>query len=221
MPKVFVSYRREDSAYPAHRIYQELTNHFGVESVVFDVDTIPLGVDFRRHLQDQVSTCDILLAVIGDRWLETLNQRLDDPRDYVRIEIQAALQRGIPVIPVLVGNASVPGEGHLPAELADLAYRNAAEVRAGGDLANHVKRLVGGVERLLADQVQRAGEERLKAEAESKRPAGKDGSRRLQKDGRQRARQEVQRAAELDQRKEAEEAKRKAQQEIEQAQAER
>ena len=94
MPKIFLCYRREDSKWPAQRIYNNLADHFGPESVVFDIDTIPLGADFREYLNKEVSKCDILLAVIGDQWLEILKQRLDQPNDFVRIEIQAALKKG-------------------------------------------------------------------------------------------------------------------------------
>lgn len=151
MPKIFICYRREDSAYPAHQIYGILANHFGPESVVFDVDTIPLGVDFRKHLNEEVSKCDILLAVIGDKWIEMLKQGLDEPNDFVRIEIKAALGREIPVVPVLVGNASVPNEKNLPSEIAGLAYMQGAEVRAGPDLKIHLKRLIDGLENLLPE----------------------------------------------------------------------
>ena len=130
MPKLFISYRREDSAYPAHQIYKDLAKRIGASNVIFDVDTIPLGTDFRDYLSQEVSKCDILLAVIGDQWTKILNQRLDETNDFVRIEIQAALERQIPVVPVLVGTASVPGEDDLPPELSGLVYRHAAEVRA-------------------------------------------------------------------------------------------
>jgi hypothetical protein len=142
MPKIFISYRREDSAYPAHQIYREIVDHFGPESVVFDVDTIPFGTDFREYLNEEVSNCDILLAIIGDQWLEILNKRLDEANDFIRIEIQTALERQIPVIPVLVGNALVPKEKSLPPELAELAYRQATEVRSGINLGSHLNRLI-------------------------------------------------------------------------------
>ncbi|WP_320042265.1 SUMF1/EgtB/PvdO family nonheme iron enzyme [uncultured Desulfobacter sp.] len=151
MPKIFISYRREDSAYPAQQIYKELADRFGANNVTFDVDTIPLGADFREYLNNAVGKCDILLAVIGDQWTRILNERLDQPNDFVRIELTAALERQIPVVPVLVGKASVPGERDLPPELSDLAYRNAAEVRAGSDFDSHLRRLVNGLDRLLSE----------------------------------------------------------------------
>jgi len=83
MTKIFICYRREDSKWPAQWIYNDLMNHFGSESVVFDVDTIPLGTDFREYLNNQVSKCDILLAVMGDQWIELLKRRIDQPNDFV------------------------------------------------------------------------------------------------------------------------------------------
>lgn len=166
MAKIFICYRREDSAYPAQQIYGDLTEHFGSESVIFDIDTIPFGIDFREYLNMEVSKCDILLAVIGDQWIGILKQRLDEPNDFVRIEIQAALERDIPVVPILVGKASMPIEKNLPTELARLAYRNAAEVRAGPDLQTHLKRLISGLDRLIAEREQKDAEKehRLKVE---------------------------------------------------------
>lgn len=175
MAKIFICYRREDSAYPAHQIYRDLSDHFGSESVIFDVDTIPIGTDFREYLNNQVGECDILLAIIGDQWIEILKQRLSDPKDFVRIEIQAALERDIPVVPVLVGKALMPSEENLPPELAGLSYRNATEVRAGTDLQTHVKRLIEGLDRLLAGSNVR--DYRKRQEAQSK-PREKSKARR-------------------------------------------
>ena len=117
MPKFFICYRREDSEYPAQWISQELISQYGPDSVVFDVDTIPPGADYRGYLRNQVGKCDALLAIIGDRWLEILRDRSEDPNDFVRIEILAAMEKQIPVVPVLVGRAQVPSEDELPSEL--------------------------------------------------------------------------------------------------------
>ena len=104
--RVFISYRRDDSADVAGRIDDRLAAHFGRENVFKDVDSIPPGVDFRKHLHAAVSGCDLALVVIGRDWLDARdeegNRRLDDEADFVRIEIEAALGRGIPVVPALV-----------------------------------------------------------------------------------------------------------------------
>jgi hypothetical protein len=146
MLKVFINYRRDDSNYAASYINNALCDHFGRDNIIFDVDSIPLGSDFRQYINDQVSQCDVVLAVIGDCWLSLLDQRRDDPQDYVRIEIEAALNRDIPVVPVLVDEAIMPGEEDLVPEIAVLAYRTASEVRGGKDLNDHLTRLIKDIE---------------------------------------------------------------------------
>jgi TIR domain-containing protein len=152
MTKIFISYRREDSSYIANMIYEKLEQHFGVDSVFFDIDSIPLGTDFRKRISDSVGKCNVLLAIIGDSWINSVdnqgNKRLTNPADFVRIEIESALKRDIPVIPVLVGKARMPSTTGLPAGLQDFAFRNAAEVRAGRDLQQHLARLVKDIESL-------------------------------------------------------------------------
>ena len=154
MPTIFISYRREDNSDAAGRIYDRLAQHFGAGSVFFDIDTIPFGVDFREHIHEYVAKCDVVLVVIGDNWLCTDdegNLRLNDAKDFVRIELEAALQRDIPVVPVLVGNAQVPSQNELPQSLHDLAFRNAAEVRSGTAFQGQIERLIRGIEDLQAD----------------------------------------------------------------------
>ena len=102
-----------------------------------------------------MSKCDILLVIIGDNWLcvdDNGQSRLENPADFVRIEIEAALNRDIPVIPVPVGNANIPRENQLPAVIKDLSYRNAAEVRAGTAFKGHIERLIQGIDSILAEK---------------------------------------------------------------------
>jgi formylglycine-generating enzyme required for sulfatase activity len=158
MSKLFVSYRRDDSADLTGRLHEKLEGHFGPGTVYMDINATPLGVDFRKHFADEVNQCDVLLAVIGDRWLDAAYQdgpkkdtrRLDDPQDYVHIEVRSALARGIPVVPLLVGRSAMPREVDLPDGLKELAYRNAAVVRSGLDFHGQVDRLIRGLEQLLA-----------------------------------------------------------------------
>ena len=149
MPSVFISYRRDDSRDQAGRLYDHLVEQFGQELVFKDVDSIPLGSDFRAVLTERVAACDVFLAIIGDAWLSIAGpggiRRLDDPGDFVRIEIEAALGRKIPVIPVLVGSSSVPKAEELPESLRELAYRNAVAVRPNPDFQHDVERLIRGV----------------------------------------------------------------------------
>jgi len=148
--KIFISYRRRDSADVVGRIYDRLTLHFSKEKVFKDVDAMPLGVDFRQYVDEIVGNCDILIAVIGDQWLNmegpTGKRRLDDPRDLVRIEVESALKRGIPVIPVLVQDATMPSEDDLPVSLKGLVYRNGIPVRWDPDFHKDVDRLISGME---------------------------------------------------------------------------
>ena len=130
--RIFISYRRADSAGYAGRIYDRLAAHFGKESIFMDVDTIQAGLDFVDVLENAVQSCDVLVAFIGRQWLnitdEDGNRRLDNPQDFVRIEVAAALSRGIRVIPVLVDGTSMPDSDQLPNDLELLARRNAVPV---------------------------------------------------------------------------------------------
>jgi len=150
MPKIFISYRRQDSIETTGRIYDQLAGQFGSENVFMDVDAIPPGVDFRKHLHDAVAGCDVFLAVIGRDWLKRRGllrkRRLDDPGDFVRIEIEAALQRDIRVVPVLVRDATMPGPRDLPKSIWRLAVRNAVPVRAGRDFRTDITRLIRALE---------------------------------------------------------------------------
>src|SRR5262245_36862704 len=108
--KVFLCYRRDDRAAFAGRVQDRLVQEFGRDLLFMDVDAIPLGVNFATALRDAVAKCEVLLAVIGPHWLDARDdagaRRLDDPYDYVRIEIGAALQRNVPVIPLLLDGRS-------------------------------------------------------------------------------------------------------------------
>lgn len=149
--KIFISYRRDDSSYATTAIFDQLTRHFGSASVFMDVTSIPVGVDFNNYLTSWIHACDVVLVVIGERWLgvkqDTNTRRLDDPRDFVRVEIEAALDAGIPLVPVLVG-AQMPRPSDLPESLRALTYRNAVFIDAGRDFASHIAQLILALERL-------------------------------------------------------------------------
>jgi formylglycine-generating enzyme required for sulfatase activity len=151
---IFVSYRREDSQHQTDRLCDYLGARFGAGQVFQDVDRMPLGLDFRRVLTEKVAACDVFLAVIGDAWLSVSgssgSRRLDDPRDFVRIEIEAALKRDIPIIPVLVSNASVPHAEELPESLRELAYRHGIRIRPNPDFRHDVERLIRGIEDVVS-----------------------------------------------------------------------
>jgi hypothetical protein len=131
--KVFINYRRDDSSATAGRLHDRLARQFGQKNLFMDVDNMPAGIDFVTYLNTRVEACDLFLAVIGPDWLDakspTGSRRLDDPEDYVAVEIAAALRRDIPVIPVLIDGARVPQSDELPEPLKPLVRRHAVEVR--------------------------------------------------------------------------------------------
>jgi hypothetical protein len=130
--RVFISYRREETAYAAGWLFDRLVDHFGRSQIFKDVDSIELGDDFVSVITTAVASCDVLLAVIGHRWVTITDdlggRRLDDPDDFVRLEIEAALARDIRVVPILVDGASMPHVDELPPGLADLTRRQALEL---------------------------------------------------------------------------------------------
>lgn len=146
MSKILISYRREDSADVTGRIYDRLIQQFGREAIFKDVDSIPFGVDFRIHLDQQVAKCEVFLAVIGRDWMRAGGSkgksRLEDPKDFVRLEIESALRHQTLVIPVLVSGASIPPAERLPATLQDLSYRQSIAVRSDPDFHRDMDRLI-------------------------------------------------------------------------------
>jgi hypothetical protein len=150
---IFVSYRRSDSADIAGRIYDRLIGKFGKGPIFKDVDSIPLGLDFKEYLDMKVGECDVFLAIIGDEWVNASdskgNHRLDDPTDFVRIEIESALERKIPVIPLLVRDAHMPREDDLPSSLRKLVYRNGTPIRSDPDFHRDMDRLIAALEKYV------------------------------------------------------------------------
>jgi hypothetical protein len=129
---IFISYRRDDTEGEAGRLFDDLVRSFGEDSVFMDVAGINPGMDFRKAIDDNVANCGVLLAIIGPAWSSIKNadgaRRLDDPNDFVRLEIASALAREVAVIPVLVHDAKMPRPEDLPENLKDLAFRNSVEV---------------------------------------------------------------------------------------------
>jgi hypothetical protein len=131
--RIFLNYRRSDSAPRAYRLYDGLVARFGADRVFMDIDDIPPGVDFKRIVDAALDDCAVVLALIGSNWLDTADEdgrrRLDQPGDPVRRELEAALAReGLPVIPVLFEQTEMPEPGELPESLAPLARRNAVQL---------------------------------------------------------------------------------------------
>ncbi|MBP9100766.1 MAG: SUMF1/EgtB/PvdO family nonheme iron enzyme [Nitrosomonas sp.] len=132
MAKIFINYRRKDSAPYAGRLYDRLASHFGHDHVFMDIDQIEPGEVFDQVIQDKLKAVQAAVVLIGPRWLDIAEangqRRLDDPDDWVRLEIAALLERGIRVIPVLVGGATLPKSMQLPECLVPLTRRQAIEI---------------------------------------------------------------------------------------------
>jgi hypothetical protein len=148
---IAISYRREDSTSVAARLHDRLRAEFGKENVFMDFDSIPYGVDFREHIKRTLERADVVVAVVGPGWLgaqKEASRRIDDPSDFVRLEIAGALQRGIPVIPVLVDDTPMPKPDMLPPDMQTFAFRNALILDTGIDFHHHADRLVAGIRQL-------------------------------------------------------------------------
>lgn len=165
---IFVSYRRDDSSGHAGRLFDRLVHHFGKDRIFMDIDNIEPGEDFVTVIENAVGSCEILIAVIGRHWISSPEESrwLENPNDFVRLEIGAALNRDIRVIPVLVQKAIMPKSQDLPDELSRLSRRNALE------LSDHrwqfdVDQLIGALERILAAREE--ARQRTEQEAEERR----------------------------------------------------
>ncbi len=156
MPRIFISYRRSDAAGDAGRLADHLYRRFGAARVFLDIDTIDPGADFARVLLASLQQTAAMLVVIGPRWTSLCDaggmRRLDDPRDFVRLEVEAALGRSIPVVPVLVQGATMPREEDLPESLAPLVTRQVValdheEFHADAErLCDRLATVIGSVE---------------------------------------------------------------------------
>jgi len=187
---IFVCYRRDDSSGHAGRLFDKLVDQFGEDRIFMDIDTIEPGEDFVTVIENAVGSCEILIAIIGRDWLSSAGKTsrlLDNPNDFVRVEIAAALKRDIRVIPVLVQRATMPKPQDLPDDLARLSRRNAVEL---SDLRwhNDVDQLISVMERILAkreearrlaETARQAEEERQRLEEEERRRAEEETQLRL------------------------------------------
>lgn len=151
--QIFISYRRDDSAGYARAIYDQLVQHFSKERVFMDVDAIEPGLAFDEAIKRAMDQSEVLLVVIGRRWIDMQagpGPRINDPKDFVHLEIAAALSRNIRVIPVLLDGASMPTEAELPEPLRALARRNALEVR-NSRFSSDSERLIAAIRKALGE----------------------------------------------------------------------
>jgi len=169
MPKLFISYRRADSQTFTERIHDRLATAFGEDSVFQDVDSIRMGADFRVALRQAVESCDIVLVMIGSQWAtltdEQGRKRLMNPADFVRIEVESALDSQKIVIPVVVEGATMPTTEDLPSSMHELLFRNAAKIRHNPDFNRDMQRLIEQIQLHDVDITQ----QRVTKEAERQR----------------------------------------------------
>jgi hypothetical protein len=161
MAKIFISYRREDSASISGRIYDRLVARLGPHDIFKDVDNIPAGVNFGAYIQDSLRQCTVALVIIGRHWLDAQAEegarRLDDPQDWVRQEVETAFLLGLTVIPVLVEGAQLPRAVALPSSLQQLPMINSMQVRADPDFTHDMGRLLVAIEHAIAMRAPRQG----------------------------------------------------------------
>jgi hypothetical protein len=151
-PMLVISYRRLDTRWIAGRILDRLEAYFGNDSVFIDIEDMPPGVDFREHIDLMLQRCDVLLALIGPQWTGPVGAsqpQIFDETDWVRIEIEAALRKNIPVIPILIDRSPMPLPQHLPPSLREFAFRHGVEVDPGKDFNVHIERLLRGIDKLF------------------------------------------------------------------------
>ena len=162
--KIFLSYRREDTAGFAGRIYDRLEQSFRRENLFMDVDTIGAGRDFVRVIEHHVEACDVMLVLIGRNWLTVADEmgrpRLESPEDFVRVEVELALKFGKRVIPVLVDKTEMPRANALAEPLKELSQRNAV-----GLTHERFKTDALGLVRVLEEALAEAEEARRQAAA--------------------------------------------------------
>ena len=149
---IFISYRRADASWPVRWLADRLAEHFGPDVVFQDVDSIRPGDDFATEIEAAVGACSVLLAVIGPRWLTAegdAGRRLDNPQDWVRLEIETAIRRGVRIIPVLVDSARMPTAAELPPSLQVLVRRQAVTL---SPVSLDTRRLIAALESALAHE---------------------------------------------------------------------
>lgn len=162
--RVFISYRRTDCQAQANGLHDGLRNRLPGANVFMDIDSIPYGVDFEQHIRDEIKKCHVVLVLIGDNWLDpgegTSGRRVDEPDDFVRLEIENALALpSVRVVPVLLEGATMPRQGQLPDSIRRLGRLNAIELSDRRWMAD-LRTLADLVDRLGTEVVTRQGTRR-------------------------------------------------------------
>jgi hypothetical protein len=152
MPKIAISYRRADSEAMTGRIFDRLIARYGKEAIFRDIDDIPAGIDFRQHINETLHKTNVLLAIVGPKWLGMSRgglERINTESDPVRVEVETALRRRLPIIPVVIGNTKMPSSDQLPPSLKDFAFRNAVKIDTGRDFDHHIDHLIKSIDSIL------------------------------------------------------------------------
>src|SRR6266511_4418850 len=175
--RIFLKYRRDETSGHAGRLFDVLAARFGNDHVFMDIDRIEPGLDFADVISEAVASCDVFIALIGSRWLTSADAkgrpRLENPEDFIRLELEAALELDVRLIPALVQNAQMPSSDELPETLRPFARRHAVELSDTrwtfdiGKLIETLERLETGLaERETAE---REAQERAEAQAQAER----------------------------------------------------
>ncbi len=154
--QIFISYRKEDSAEQTQKIYDSLVRAFNSEIVFKDIENhIPLGADFQEHICKTISECKVLLVVIGKNWLDISGsegkRKIDDSRDFIRLELSTALGGEALVVPLLLENTPMPSEESLPENLKKFAYRHGVQLGQGDDFDAGMNRLIQSLKGSLGE----------------------------------------------------------------------
>jgi TIR domain len=194
MSKIVISYRRKDTRIATLWIAQHLAEQFGKSNIFIDIDSIPIGRNFLDHLRIVLDDANILVAVIGENWMEkddVGNYRIQDEGDFVRLELATALAKKIPVIPLLIDGAPLPKASQLPVDVKDLLFHQALQLNTN-EMKSHMGRLTNNLNRLMEEEAtaaKRAAEEQakkaaaeaaIKGEAEAARNAAIDAAREIE-----------------------------------------
>lgn len=158
MSRIFINYRRDDSLEYAGRLYDQLTDYFPHDHIFMDIDQIEPGEDFHKVINEKLKLVEVAVVLIGKHWLNISDvngqRRLDNPDDWVRLEIATLLERNIRVIPVLVGGAVMPKSTELPDCLKQLAQRQAHKISNHRRFHVDVRKLIQVLEKILGVQIQ-------------------------------------------------------------------
>jgi hypothetical protein len=151
MATIVISYRREDSKWIADRIFDRLEGHYGRGNVFMDIDSIPFGLDFRDHIRETLDRCDVMVALIGPNWIgrDSAGDHILRETDWVRIEIEAALNKKIPLIPLLIDGSQMPKPEELPGAVKDIVFRQSAAIDRDNFRAQ-MEKVIASIDRHLS-----------------------------------------------------------------------